>query len=219
MHQAYFAIIPASVRYDHSIPPNAKLLYGEITALCNERGYCWATNSYFADLYGVKDRSITNWLGALEKAGYIIREQVFEKGTKRVEERRIYLAGEETFSTPRKNLRDPLENNFCTPLKKSSNIIEQVNNTSNNIGRFTPPTIEMVSDYIKTKGYVVDAEKWFAHYESNGWKVGKNKMVNWKAAVTTWAKNSYNKTAQVDSIKKRNVIDSLTDRSWAYDKG
>lgn len=77
----------------------------------------------------------------------------------------------------------------------------------------------MVTDYIREKGYVVDAEKWMSHYQSNGWKVGKNKMVNWKAAVTTWSKSNYAKTAKVDSIKKRNVIESLTDRSWAYDKG
>ena len=93
MHQGYFAIIPASVRYDHSIPPNAKLLYGEITALCNERGYCWATNSYFADLYGVKARSITNWLGALEQAGSLVSEQVFANGTQRLDDSRIYFAG------------------------------------------------------------------------------------------------------------------------------
>ena len=68
---AYYAIIPANVRYDPDLPPNAKLLYGEITALCNEKGFCWASNRYFADLYGVSKKSVSNWIGILAEKGYI----------------------------------------------------------------------------------------------------------------------------------------------------
>ena len=57
-HPNYYAIIPANVRYDKTLRPNAKLLYGEITALSNTEGYCWATNSYFANLYDVESASI-----------------------------------------------------------------------------------------------------------------------------------------------------------------
>ena len=63
----YYAIIPANIRYDNTLPPNAKLLYGEITALCNKDGYCHATNEYFAKLYSVSTRTITEWIKKLEK--------------------------------------------------------------------------------------------------------------------------------------------------------
>lgn len=72
MEKSYYAIIPASVRYDKNLSPNSKLLYGEITALSNEKGYCWANNAYFSHLYDVSNRTITNWVNELKKAGHII---------------------------------------------------------------------------------------------------------------------------------------------------
>lgn len=68
---SYYAVIPASVRYDENLSPNAKLLYGEITSLCNEKGYCWATNEYFAKLYKVSTKSITRWICDLCNCGHI----------------------------------------------------------------------------------------------------------------------------------------------------
>lgn len=53
---------------------------------------------------------------------------------------------------------------------------------------FKKPTIEEIRAYIQAKGYNIDAEQFFLHYESNGWMVGKNKMKNWHAAVGTWHK-------------------------------
>ena len=71
IHQGYFAIIPANVRYDKSVPDGAKLLYGEITSLCDKDGYCHATNQYFADLYGKSRDTISRWMSLLSKAGHI----------------------------------------------------------------------------------------------------------------------------------------------------
>lgn len=70
----FYAIIPASVRYDETLMPNAKLLYGELTAMCNAEGFCWADNSYFAGLYGVSMYTISRWISQLEKRGFIKTE-------------------------------------------------------------------------------------------------------------------------------------------------
>lgn len=87
----YYAVIPADVRYDDRIPANAKLLYGEISALIGASGFCYASNSYFMRIYGFSDPTITRLITQLEKAGYIKR--VLEKdNTGQVVRRKLYLS-------------------------------------------------------------------------------------------------------------------------------
>jgi hypothetical protein len=56
---------------------------------------------------------------------------------------------------------------------------------------FIPPTFDQVKTYCEERKNNVDPQKWLDHYESNGWKVGKVKMINWKAAVRTWERSEY----------------------------
>lgn len=88
----YYSITPASVRYDKKLKPNAKLLYGEITALCNDKGYCWAKNSYFAGLYEVDDRSVSRWVSDLEKNGYIKTKLIYKTNSKEIDKRLIFIS-------------------------------------------------------------------------------------------------------------------------------
>lgn len=81
---AYWAVIPGELRRDDAIPANAKLLYGDISALTGERGYCFAGNEYLAGLYGWTERSVQRLIAALAERGYIRVEM--EPG----KERRIY---------------------------------------------------------------------------------------------------------------------------------
>lgn len=53
--------------------------------------------------------------------------------------------------------------------------------------KFVPPTVEDVRSYCKAKGYVLDPARFVSYYESNGWRVGKNAMKSWQAAVQGWA--------------------------------
>ncbi len=82
---SYYAVIPANVRYA-DIPANAKLLYGELTALTSKEGYCWASNSYLADLYRVSPGTISEWIRCLKEGGFIFYE------IERMNQRKIYLS-------------------------------------------------------------------------------------------------------------------------------
>lgn len=61
--------------------------------------------------------------------------------------------------------------------------------------RFKRPTAEEVREYARENGYAVDADRFIAFYDSNGWKVGKNPMKDWKAAVRTWHARDGGKSA------------------------
>lgn len=89
---SYYAVIPAHILHDPQLSASAKLLYGEISVRCNEKGYCWATNGALADDLKVGERTISRLVGELETAGAIrtsIESSTNRKGNR---ERRIFLA-------------------------------------------------------------------------------------------------------------------------------
>jgi DnaD/phage-associated family protein len=130
MQKNYYAIIPANVRYDKDLSPNAKLLYGEITALCNEKGYCWAGNSYFADLYGKDKSTIARWIKQLEDKGYITREVIYKEGTLEIENRYMRICnggiGKNATTPIGKNERDNITS-FNTTFNNSTTTAAQEN--------------------------------------------------------------------------------------------
>ena len=63
-----------------------------------------------------------------------------------------------------------------------------IDNKKEGAGRkpFVKPTLEEVTQYCQERNKGVNPDKWLSYYEANGWKVGKNPMKDWKAAVRTW---------------------------------
>lgn len=138
-YPSYYAIIPAPVRYDKRLTDKQKLLYGEITALANKEGFCYATNGYFAKLYECTEQTISASISNLQKCGYLFIE------ISECYQRKIYI------TTHQKNLKGVSEKSeggikkiLRGVSKKSEDNITSINNTVNT-------TVNIKENIIKEK--------------------------------------------------------------------
>ena len=165
----YYAIIPANVRYSN-LKPNAKLLYGEITALSNKLGYCFASNTYFADLYSVSKNTVSRWLSDLKKLGFI-NIMIERDNNNQITKRIIGIV---------KNVDTPIDEKV-----KVNNT--SINTTSNNIS-----IKEKFEAEVRSFDYPKDMLDDFINY----WCEGKRKMrfqkqstFEIKLRLVRWSKN------------------------------
>jgi len=129
MKPNYYAVISAEVRYA-DITPNAKLLYAEITAFCNMNGECFASNKYFANLYGKSKTTITNWIRELKTNNFIEVSYTYKKGTKEIDKRYIKILK----GGIKENNKGGIKENFKD--NNTSNNITSINSISNNMIKF-----------------------------------------------------------------------------------
>lgn len=158
----YYAIIPADVRYDKNLRDKAKLLYGEITSLSDKNGYCWATNRYFAELYGVSTTTISTLIKELVDNGYIKSEVEYRKGTKEILNRYLKIFKDPYLKKFKEGIKENLKDNNTS-----------INNTSINNTPYNPPKGEnrvlTLNEELFKKFWAVyprkvskgNAEKWF----------------------------------------------------------
>ena len=183
----YYAVIPADVRYDKRLKANEKLMFGEITCLSQKEGYCYASNSYFAELYDVTPQAISGWIKNLEKCGYITCEYL-HNGTE-VKERRIRMTNKQKF-----------KENTTRVNNTSDNITSCYGKTTTKQKRFIKPTVLEISSYCSERKNNIDAQYFYDYYESKGWLVGKSGMKDWKACIRTWERKQkdYSKPQRSD---------------------
>ena len=182
----YYAIIPAEVRYSKNLTPNAKLLYAEITALCNMNGKCIASTQYFCNLYNVSRSSVQNWLKLLEENGYIIRVVKYKLGSREIESRSITLVDKPSLKISTDNTNINITNTNLTDSNKKA--------------FFKKPTFDEVNNYCLERNNNIDAEAFIDFYESKNFMIGKNKMKDWKAAVRTWEKREAKKPKTMSKL-------------------
>nr|DAW38780.1 MAG TPA: DnaD like replication protein [Caudoviricetes sp.] len=140
-----------------------------------------------------------------------------EADRQRLYDRRISEERKQKKLTQSRNLEGILEKS--TPeieieLEKDIKIEKEIHSsaksTTTKRKRFEKPTLSEIKAYCIERNNNVDAQHFFDYYESNGWKVGKNSMKNWQAAVRTWEKNSYtNTTKQTKKTNTEQTLDAI----------
>lgn len=127
----YFVVIPADVRYNKDLTANAKILFGEIAALSNKEGVCWASNSYFANLYDTSVVSVSRWFSQLEKAGLIETKMVFDSKEKKVTKRLTKMIKHSN------RINKNVKKGVIINVKDNTSTCTSINNTSNNVEEFS----------------------------------------------------------------------------------
>ena len=192
----YYAIIPANVRYDKNLKANEKLLYGEITALSQLSGRCFAGNEYFAKLFDVTTIAVSRWISNLVKHGYITRVLEYKEGSKQIINRYLTLS------------LDPLNNSVNDLLtKKLPPINQKVKDNTKNYNNININTtsINKHGEYqrvlLTDKQFSELKEEWgevellrliAVMDESIEMNPKKYKYTNYKAALKKWKPNSFN---------------------------
>lgn len=156
-------------------------MFARIASLTHERGYCYASNAYLADAAGVSERTVRMWISKLVKQKHVIREIDQQQGNVR----HIRLVA----SLPhlRKQASGPTEADFRTPPEADCHIDKK--GRDKKVDREArPQNLPEVKEYAKEISLpAVEAEKFYDHFEANGWRQGgRSAMKDWRAALRNW---------------------------------
>tara|TARA_R100001510_G_C7607646_1_gene172188 strand:+ start:35 stop:628 length:594 start_codon:yes stop_codon:yes gene_type:complete len=171
----YYAIIPAEVRYSN-LKPNAKLLYGEITALSGKLGYCYATNNYFAELYNVSKNTISSWISDLKNLGFIT-VNIERNAKKQIIKRCIGITKKMDSSIHKKMKGNNTSNNNTSNINitKEKFILEVMS--------FDYPK-DMLEDFIN---YWTEGKKKMRYQKQTTFEI-KLRLLRWKKNQKNWDK-------------------------------
>lgn len=148
------------------------------------------------------------------------------KGSSEADRKREYRQRIETDRTNvQTNLRQISEKSppeIEIELEKEIKIEKEIDSSASTTikrKRFEKPTLSEIEQYCIERNNNVNAEQFFDYYESNGWKVGKNSMKDWKAAVRTWERSEYRKPNSKKNSKEDaiNVVNNLMNKLGGVD--
>lgn len=167
----------------------------------------------------IPERTLSTRITELRRAGYIKTTwPTNERGRFKACEWEVHEVPIITASQENRNAVEPQRGNTATRnyrnaenlrpkqilIKTNTNNKQITKETNTKDARvFVKPTLEEIAQYCQERGNSVDPQKFIDHYESNGWRVGKNPMKDWRAAVRTWESNSIGETKRSGRKKWR----------------
>lgn len=192
-----FIIIPESIYRDERLSPRAVLLYGLVLSL-SQNGFCWANNRFFAERLGVSKDRVSRIVSELAECGFVRLSPDPDSGT-----RRIYPLVEKTTGVG-ENANTPCQKSQTALVENANQRIyseQNIENTPTQRKRFQPPSVSEVADYCRERGNTINAEQFVDFYEARGWKLGRQTMRDWKAAVRTWERREQPNTPAEPEMK------------------
>ena len=198
---------------DLGLKGNNLLIYAIIYGFSQEEGQRFTGSlQYLADWTNSTKRGVLKNLKALTDAGLIAKEETTINGVKFCTYHRTKFTEGMEQSSPghRTKFTEGMEQSSPNNLTDNS-----INNLPNKksvpdkpAARFVKPTLEEVTAYCQERKNRVNPERFLDYYNSNGWKVGRNPMKDWKATVRNWEKNETSRSAaKAEPIDYGNPLD------------
>ena len=197
MDKWWFTIMQ-EMREDLGLKGNDLIVFAFINGYSQRgQGCFFGSLAYLQEVCGISRRTAIDILNSLEEKGYIRKSDVFVFG-----ERKTGYSVCAEIALPVQKLHSEcaeIAQNCADSAQNRAEIapiyIENIENSKSDrdniysASKFQKPTLQEVADFCRERGNNIDPEAFIAHYESNGWMVGRNKMKNWRQAVITWEKS------------------------------
>ena len=146
-------------------------------------------------------------LSELEEMAWTICKDLIDQQTHRREVNAANRAGKK--AEPATNQ----ENSAVVPMQKlqpEKKPAQEIQPEKPKRKNFVKPTVEEIAAYCKEKNYNINAQQFFNYYESNGWKIGRNSMKSWQAAVQNWNIRDKANNKQAGTMWANNSTDADT---------
>ena len=202
--------IPKEIWLAKELTIQEKVVLVEIDSLETEDKGCYASNKYFSNFFQLTTQRVSQIIKQLEDKKYIKINYITKN--KQIIERQLRIQ-----KPPYPEVSNILDRGIKYSLGGYQENFKENNINKNNINKkeiykekkFQKPTLKEVQEYCRERNNNVDADLFINYYESNGWKVGKNSMKDWKACVRTWERNKINQHKETRFEREQRLLKEM----------